>query len=34
MRDGLMNELDAADWLGSDAERAVITLLDFLDISG
>ena len=29
--DGLMNELDAADWLGSDAERAVTTLLNFLE---
>ena len=29
--DGLMGESDAGLWLGSDAERAVITLLDFLD---
>ena len=29
--DGLMGEGDAAKWLASDAERAVITLLDFLD---
>ena len=29
--DGLMDESDAGLWLGSDAERAVITLLDFLD---
>ena len=28
---GLMGEGDAASWLASDAERAVITLLDFLD---
>jgi hypothetical protein len=27
----LMGESDAGLWLGSDAERAVITLLDFLD---
>ena len=29
--DGLMGESDAGLWLGSDAERAVIALLDFLD---
>ena len=29
--DGLMGEGDAGLWLTSDAERAVITLLDFLD---
>ena len=29
--DGLMGETDAGLWLGSDAERAVKTLLDFLD---
>ena len=29
--DGLMGEDNAATWLVSDAERAVITLLDFLD---
>ena len=29
--DGLMGESDAGLWLGSDAERAVTTLLDFLD---
>ena len=29
--DGLMGEGDARLWLTSDAERAVITLLDFLD---
>ena len=29
--DGLMGETDAELWLGSDAERAVKTLLDFLD---
>ena len=29
--DGLMDEGDAGLWLASDAERAVITLLDFLD---
>ena len=29
--DGLMGEDDAGLWLTSDAERAVITLLDFLD---
>ena len=29
--DGLMNEADAVGWLASDAERAVTTLLDFLD---
>ena len=29
--DGLMGEGDAARWLAADAERAVTTLLDFLD---
>ena len=29
--DGLMGEADALSWLASDAERAVMTLLDFLD---
>ena len=29
--DGLMGEADAGRWLASDAERAVIALLDFLD---
>ena len=29
--DGLMGEGDAGLWLANDAERAVITLLDFLD---
>ena len=29
--DGLMGEGDAGFWLSGDAERAVITLLDFLD---
>ena len=29
--DGLMGEGDAGFWLCGDAERAVITLLDFLD---
>ena len=29
--DGLMNEADAAGWLARDAERAVTTLLEFLD---
>ena len=29
--DGLMGETDAGLWLGSDAERAVTTLLNFLD---
>ena len=29
--DGLMNEADAAGWLARDAERAVATLLEFLD---
>ena len=29
--DGLMGESDAGLWLGSDAERAVTILLDFLD---
>ena len=31
--DGLMGESDAGLWLGSDAERAVMILLDFLDDS-
>ena len=29
--DGLMGEADAGRWLASDAERAVIALLDYLD---
>ena len=29
--DALMGEGDAAKWLASDAERAISTLLDFLD---
>ena len=29
--DGLMGEADAGRWLASDAERAVMALLDFLD---
>ena len=29
--DGLMGESDAGLWLAGDAERAVISLLDFLD---
>ena len=29
--DGLMGESDAGLWLGSDADRAVTILLDFLD---
>lgn len=29
--DGLMNEADAVSWLARDAERAVTTVLDFLD---
>ena len=29
--DGLMNEAGAASWVVSDAERAITTLLDFLD---
>jgi hypothetical protein len=29
--DGLMGEADASRWLASDAERAVIALLDYLD---
>ena len=29
--DGLMNEADAVGWLARDAERAVTTVLDFLD---
>ena len=29
--DGLMGEGDAGLWLAGDAERAIITLLDFLD---
>ena len=29
--DGLMNEANAVGWLARDAERAVTTLLDFLD---
>ena len=29
--DGLMNEADAVSWLACDAERAVTTVLDFLD---
>lgn len=29
--DGLMGEGDAAKWLAGDAERSVITLLDFLN---